>query len=227
MKVQLNKGTKYNLLLKNLIKTETNIGPNSNQLFTTDLNFMKGFKNNYCIFNLKYIELSLKKALSLMYTFSKKNKKILFLGDFNVNNKKFNDFYSLKGNHFLPLNCKINGFLSNKKYILYHLKSDQNKLFSKSNSTNFLEKFKGILQMDNIKNPDLIVVLNHNYDPYFLEEAVKLNIPIISLMGTEKNKNTIGKTYKIVGSFKKEKSVEFLYSCLISLFTKDLKSKRK
>jgi len=81
--------------------------------------------------------------------------------------------------------------------------------------------------MDNIKTPDLIVVLNHNYDPYFLEEAVKLNIPIISLMGAEKNENTIGKTYKIVGSFQKEKSIEFLYSCIISLFTKDLKSKRK
>ena len=62
MKVQLNRGTKYNLLLKNLIKTETNIGPSKNQLFTTNFNFMKGFKNNYCIFNLKYIELSLKKT---------------------------------------------------------------------------------------------------------------------------------------------------------------------
>jgi len=227
MKVQLNRRTKYNLLLKNLIKTEINIGPSKNQFFTIDFNFMKGFKNNYCIFDLKYIELSLKKALRLIYTFSRQNKKILFLGDLKVNNKKFNDLYSLKGSHFLPINCKINGFLSNKKYILYHLKSNQKKLFSKSNPTNFIEKFKGILHMDNIKTPDLIVVLNHNYDPYFLEEAVKLNIPIISLMGAEKNENTIGKTYKIVGSFQKEKSIEFLYSCIISLFTKDLKSKRK
>tara|TARA_B110000967_G_C18901403_1_gene575557 strand:- start:5091 stop:5789 length:699 start_codon:yes stop_codon:yes gene_type:complete len=224
MKLRVNKGTKYNLILKNLIKTEVNVESMKNKLSRADLNFVQGFKNNFCIFNLKYIELSLKKSLNLIYSFNRQDKKILFLGELKPNNEKFNDFYKIKGNYFLPVNCKINGFLSNKKYILYHIKSRKNKLFfNYSNFRNLLKKFKGIWGMDTIKKPDLIVILSHNYDPFFLEEAIKLNIPVISLLGGEKIKEMNGKTYKIIGSFKKEKSVEFIYSCLISMFTKSLK----
>ena len=58
MKLRVNKGTKYNLILKNLIKTEVNVESMKNKLSRADLNFVQGFKNNFCIFNLKYIELS-------------------------------------------------------------------------------------------------------------------------------------------------------------------------
>lgn len=113
-------------------------------------------------------ETYLKKAISIIFQYHMKNKKILFVG---VNKKIQNKYKHVlkKTKHlFLPEKYWIKGLLTNKVTVFKYIK----KSFSSTKIKNYF-----LLK----KSPNLIVIFNKQSQASIIKEAIKLKIPVIVL----------------------------------------------
>lgn len=197
--MKLKKSKKINILSTNLINNRTYLGWLKSKKWNPDnKNYLVGFRNNFCIFDLNQTVINLRNALKLIYEYNKSNKKILFVGFPELEKKKFNKL--LKNSHYyINHNLWINGLLSNKQIIL-------------SNS-----KFKTLK-----KKPDLLVIYQNSIELETLKEGINLNIPIVSFTNVHDNINKI--PYSIPGNFYSVGAGKLYYNFLLTII-KDEKNK--
>lgn len=160
-------------------------------------------------FNFEYIELHLKKALQLIYSYHLNNKKIFFIGVPFKLKKKFFIMLKKTKHLFVPESTWIKGVLSNKISIFQYL-NKQIKSNIKTTDTNL--KFLLTIQ----EKPDLIVLLNQEIEPHVFQESIKLKIPIVAITTSLKSNKKI--FYPIHGNF------EFLNKKFDNIFFLLLKS---
>ena len=156
MKVNSIKFKKHSFTYKNIINSRLYFSNNKSTFHSQNLKYLKGFRNNFGILDISKIELSLKKALKLIYNLNKKKKRILFVGlpDLKENFLSANSLHD-----FVSENYWVSGILSNKTSVLNNLKyKNASKLFAP------------ISVMGKTTNPDIIVILNNNFEKNFLTE---------------------------------------------------------
>ena len=157
---------------------------------------LKNFKSKYCYYNsLDFLELNIKRILSLIHFYNINNKRILFVGLPYIQKKRF--FKHL--NHlFLPKNfCVREKSLNTNKY-LFEIKQKLD--FQKINLT--------------VQNFDLIIFFNPNLRHIeMLKEFRKFKIPLI-LIGNQKKLNNIFSKY-CFSAFTIRKTTKQFFSFLI------------
>jgi len=194
MKVRSIKLKKYSSISKNIANSRLYLGKNKLTFHPQNLRYLKGFRKNFVVLDVNKIELSLKKVLKLIYNLNKKNKRILFIGLPELKDKLF----STKNSHdFISHNFWVPGILSNKLNVLNNFK---------------LHNYKDLKVMNVTKIPDLIVILDNNFDRSFLSEIYKLNIPVVSLINYSQNFENID--FKLFGNMMYKESSNFIYSLL-------------
>lgn len=162
-----------------------NINKIQNQLIKLKLITTKIKKKiNDTKLNLENIIFRLKKGLYIIYKFHIANKKLLFIGNKNLEKIKIKKLLNLTKHKFIS------------EYIWFNSKIYKTKLYS----SNFLQE---ILQNNilNFKiNNKLIIILNSQINKNIINENYKFKIPIISLEDNLDILN-IKSSYKISGNF--------------------------
>ena len=204
MKLNHIKSKNYTYLFKNIVNSKAYLSQNKKNLHVRNLRYIKGFRNGFVISDISQIEISLKKALKIIYQFQKKKKKLLFVGLPNKLEKSFFTFSENKFHDCIPSSCSISGILSNKQYVLNNLKHKNSKL--------------NLRIFDITKTPDLIIIIENTFDDNFLKEVFNLNIPVISLMNYSQDLKKID--YKILGHLRQNNSSKFFFSLLNYVFSK-------
>jgi ribosomal protein S2 len=203
------KTTQYNILNLKLINYRIFLGLNKIFFFFFDTKYIKGFRNNFSIFELLYTKSFLKKALKIIYKYHKKKKKIFFVG--------FNDIYTLtnykllfyKTKHSFISNFWVNNLLTNRVQVLYHFKR---RLIKKK-----IINFKVATELFNIlTTPDIVVMLNNKF-PGLDKEMAQSKLPLVSLLNNSNKVNRLG--YKVLGNFEALKSKIFVYLLLKSVLS--------
>ena len=212
MKLRKLKNIKYNLLNSELINIKFYLGINKFFVLFFNNKYMRGFRNQFSIFEIIYIKSFLKKNLKLIYKFHINNQKILFIGFKDVN--KWTKFKVLffKSKHYIISNFWLNGFLINR--------SEISKFFFKKLKKNSIKDFNEIFFTK--KTPDLIVsVSNSSFEtPY--QEIFKIKIPSIFFLKNVSEKNCFN--YQLLGNLTSNKSKIFIYLLLKSVLTLSLKN---
>ena len=149
----------------------------------------------YSPLTIESIELTLKKALFIIYKHHINNKKIIFIGAPLKLNKKLKFVFKNTKHIFIPQSLWNDGVISNR---LSLKKTETAKLLGKLDQT-----------------PDLIVVLNETVHINILKESYKTKIPTIFFC------NLINQNFNYVvrGDFKfsqKQIRNNFFYSILIT-----------
>lgn len=210
MKIKKIKKKKYNLLNYILLKYRLYLGLYKNYLYYLNFKYIKGFKNNFCIFELLKIKNYIKKSLLIIYKYHYWNKKILFVGFPNSENIKYNILFNKTNHFFIPQGIWMNNILFNYYQIVKTIKK---KLFVKNNYKNI--NFSEIYNIKQI--PDLIVLYNQTNETKALKEILKLKIPLITFLHSSDKSDQID--YKIPGGFQNLKSEKFCYLVLKSILT--------
>jgi ribosomal protein S2 len=200
-----NTNFKVNLLKTNLINSRAYLNlsqsPNYN---IKNKNYIFGFRNKLCVFDLNQILICIKNSCKLIYAFHKSNKKILFIGFPILEKKKFYKLLKLKKHYYISKTNWVNGLLKNKKLLLSQLKQK-----------NTIKKKH--LEIINIKKtPDLIVFYNNQKEKEIQKESLNLNIPIISFININNNKQQYS-TYNIPGNFYSKQTGKIIYNIMYSI----------
>lgn len=116
---------------------------------------------------LEVIELALKRALHVIYSYHINNQKICFVGVPKNSHNFFSKILSKTNHVFIPENIWANGILSNQISIFKYIKK---------NETDILRL---LLQLK--VKPNLIVLFNNKSSSNILQETKNLRIPIIIL----------------------------------------------
>jgi hypothetical protein len=203
MKNKTYKTSKYNLLTLNLIELKTYLTNKS--VATNDVSKLQGFRQSFSFLRLDTIELSLKKALKLLYSYRLKN--IVFLGF----SDHFKDALSLHKNVLcVPTSGWPNGLITNKQQFSYHLTLEDENLKKRKKD---LKIFTRLLQLD--RQPDLIVLYLKNLkDTQVLHEISNFNKPLIVFSKYQVFTNS-KINFFIFGDFFSRNSEKFL-SCVIT-----------
>lgn len=191
----------YNLLNLELITFRAYLGLNKIYVFYLNCKYIKGFRNNFSVFELLYTKIHLKKVLKIIYKYNISKKKIFFIG-FDDNNG-FTNYKTLflKTKHFFISDFWVHNLLLNKALVLDHFKKTLSS--KKKINSNMIDELFNILE-----TPDLIIsVNNNNFELY--KEIIKLKLPLISLFNNSSKVRFLG--YKIYGNFESVKAKIFIY----------------
>jgi len=193
MKIKKIKKNNYNLINYNLIKFRLYLSLHKNFLYYLNSKYIKGFRNEFCIFELLKTKNFIKKSLLIIYKFHFLNKKILFVGFPDTKNKKyFKLFYQTK-HFFIPQNIWTN-----------------NILFS-----NNLKKDTNIYMLKTV--PDLIVLYNQRKETKAFQDIQRLKIPFITFIESSDKSDQLN--YKIPGGFSNIIAENLVYTLLKSILT--------
>jgi ribosomal protein S2 len=204
-----NKTKQYNILNLKLINYRVFLGLNKIFFFFFDTKYIKGFRNNFSIFELLYTKSFLKKALKIIYKFHKKKKKIFFVGFNDINMLTNYKLLFYKTKHSFVSDFWINNLLTNRAQVLYHFK----RRLIKKNKINF----KTATELFNIlKTPDIVVMLNNNIIG-LNKEIEQSKLPLVLLLNNSNKINRLG--YKVLGNFEALKSKIFVYLLLKSVLS--------
>lgn len=207
MKIKKIKKFQNTLLKLNLIK---------NQVYKKKIQ-----KNEYDnVLNIKteIIELHLKKALQIIYKYHMNHKKILFIGVSQSFQKKFSNVLKKTKHIAIPKSVWVNGILSNRSAIFRHLYLKRQKNIEKKKR---MQNKTIYFLMSIIRQPDLIVIFDQDFEKNALNETYRLRLPIITL-----NNNLFFDTkssYKIPGNFQSvyKKTHHAVFLTLTSLLKKN------
>jgi ribosomal protein S2 len=210
MKIKKIQQTKYNLINYNLLKSRSYLGLHKHSLYYLNSRYIKGFKNKFCIFEILKTKNYIKKSLLIIYKYHYFNKKILFVGFPNSQNKKYNILFNQTNHFFIPQSTWINNIILNHYQVIKTFKKN---LFSMNNLNS-----KYFIEICNIKQiPDLIVLYNQTKEMKAFQEILKLKIPLITFLDSSNKSDQID--YKIPGGFINLKSEKFCYLLIKSLLT--------
>ena len=163
-------------------------------------------------FNLSYIMLSFKKALSIIFKYLKNNKRIFFIGVPKPLEKKIN----MSTIHLAtPKSLDIKGFNFNKA-VLESLKL-----------TKHLFKDDKIVLTKIRKKPELIVVFNYKRKDYIVKESFVSKIPVIEF-NFYIHKKTWNYNYNVIGNIPFTNHIGdnvffIILNSLLNKFTKPIK----
>lgn len=209
----------FDLTTQKLIELRQYLGLKKLQFFYLNFKYLKGFRNNYSIFELAISKLHFKKIIKLIYSFHSKKKKILFIGfDMSIKPLNFKElFYSYNHLYFSEIwfNSLITSNFSQKKIFLYF----KNFLVDKFVQKNSKKRSKMIKEFSFfLESPDLIVYLfEKNTKQLLLKEIAKIKSPAVILAQDSNNLSNI--LYKIFGNFNKYKKKQFFYFILKAIFS--------
>ena len=212
------KTTKLNLINKNIyLKTLTNKDVSHFETF-----FIKKYKNNY-FYNLNKTFINLRKTLQFIEAIISKKGNILFVGHRNYKTKDLKKTNSVDKSIkalaeetdqiYVEYFWKAGAFTNNA--VLQNIKTQyeiKNKLITKKNNDftkrkkKFDSLFTEILNLDSL--PNAIVSFSYKQSASLINEAAKLKIPVICLVGENDNlvKNI---DYPIIGNDVSPSSLQF------------------
>lgn len=164
--------------------------------------FLKGFRNSFCILNPELSVLYFRRSIKFLVKILLLKKKILFIGTPLGLEREFVSLCS-RHNHYV-LDKDINGFFTNYYNSL------------KSVNCNKL-KF--------VDYPSLIFVFSISKNSLLVEEAVKLDIPLMACLSSDDTLPNID--YPLPANVKSIKGSFFIYNLLFHLlnFNKDNKKR--
>jgi hypothetical protein len=179
------------------------------------LNFLKAkvIKQKHVVNNLTLedIEARFKKALRLIYSYHINNKKIMFVGNPLIINKKLLKLFKTTRHIFIPQLAWIAGVITNQR-------ASFKSILKKNDS--LIEVSQKLIQLKN--KCDLIVIIDKPSDQLALDEGYLTRVPLIAL-NCDLNFFDIKTNYKVPGNFIKQKQLlhnNFFYLLLLSLFKK-------
>lgn len=211
---------KYNLINYNLLKARIYLGSNKSSLNYLNFKYLKGFINNFCMFDLTQTNFHLKKALKIIYEFHYLNLKILFIGFptiFNTNDN-FVKLFEQTNHYHIPQNDLTNNKILNR-YVLINNKKQHNN-YKNSFNNKKLNKLNNILNTPIL--PNLIVLYDKNSEVLLLKNFTHLlNIPKITFVNSSDKLFNSG--YKIPGSFINKKTNILCYFLLKSILIREKK----
>lgn len=157
--------------------------------------------------NFNIAESYLKKAMSIIYNFHIKNKKILFVG---VDKKIQNKYKNTTKHLFLPESYWIKGLLTNRVTVFKYIRNNQHNFTPTKIKNYFLLK----------KKPNLIVLFSEQNQTSMIKEAIKLKIPVIVLNTKKINLEGILYPIHINSSTLNQKNNNLIDIILNSIFRK-------
>ena len=186
------------------------------------ITFTKSFDFEQLTLNhLKSIELKCKQVLKIIFEVTRLKKKIIFVGFPNYKPHNFLILFHKLNHSYLNNKIWINGLLTNPNSISYSLKSKKIfKVLSKQNII-FLKKLNNL----NGK-PDLIILYNAKDNLKLIKEAIKLKIPIISLLADNysiKNQNPMYYVFPSEVISSKVNLLKYFYLIFSSALLRNLK----
>lgn len=169
--------------------------------------------------NLDQILVNLRKAVQVIFQYNQANKRVLFVGlpaklEFKIN--------SLTRHVAVSNSFDIQGIISNSKTNLL--------LNRKSSAQRFVKRNSKVLSPKLLKNPDLIILFDHEKSYAILAEAWVAKIPTITFVANNNVRDTmIPNSYYVKGNFKStltafDKNIFFLG---LNFLFKNLTPKRK
>lgn len=199
MKVYEKNKKKYNYIYqKFVINRDYLLSAKKNKL---NFQYLAGFRNQLGILNINLFEVLLKKIVKIIYVFSKKKKRVLFLGVSDVSSKIFLYLSKQKYYSFISSNSWVYGFLSNKEHVM--------------NTMDSQKRLTKMLKWDVSTKPDLIVILTKNPKKDLIKEVTLLNVPVICLANDVSN--TYSTDFKVLSG---ENIERYLFLILCSLIKK-------
>ena len=199
MKVYEKNKIKYNYIYqKFVINRDYLLSAKKNKL---NFQYLAGFRNQLGILNINLFEVLLKKIVKIIYVFSKKKKRVLFLGVSDVSSKIFLYLSKQKNYSFISSNCWVYGSLSNKEHVM--------------NTIDHQKRLTKMLKWDVSSKPDLIVILTKNPKKDLIKEVTLLNVPVICLANDVSN--TYSTDFKVLSG---ENIERYLFLILCSLIKK-------
>jgi len=192
---------KISLTLNQLLAAGLHIGHHKSRWNPRMSSYLFGTINDINILNLEQTILILRKSLNLLKEVAINRGKILLI----TNNTKNKDV-QVKSNKIIKYytNNWINGFLTNWRKV-YALQ---------------INKKKNIFRI-----PDVLIVLNSSEYQFAIKEAMKLSIPIISII--DSNSNPLGITFPIPGNNSSIQSIQLLSNLINNAVIDGLYSEKK
>ncbi|CAG7590438.1 MAG: 30S ribosomal protein S2 [Candidatus Midichloria sp.] len=181
--------------------------------------YIYGVRNNMHIVNLKDTYYMLNVALDVLKSVAAKNGKILFVGTKRQATEVIAENAQKCGQHYVNYRWP-GGMLTNWHTVSRSLKTleefekqlaDKDSLLTKKERLNLTKKKEKLEKMlGGIRNmnglPDLIFVIDTNEQRIAIEEANKLNIPVIAVVDT--NASLEGVTYVVPGNDDASKAIK-------------------
>lgn len=201
MKIRKIKQKKYNLISHDLLTSRSYLGLHKLSLYYLNSKYIKGFRNNFCIFDMLKTKNFIKKALLIIYKYHYLNKKILFIGFPNIKTKKYNILFNQTNHYYISHSNWINNIILNYHKMMISIK----KKF-------FFTKILNIKQ-----TPDLIVLFNQTKEIKAFKESINSKIPLITFIDSSSKSDQT--CYKIPGGFQNFKAEKICYFLLKSILT--------
>jgi len=217
LKLQQPREVTLDLISQKLKELRFYLGLKKLQLFYLNSRYLKGFRNNFSIFELTFSKNHFKKNFKIIYTFHIKKKQILFVGfEPLLKNLNFKTMF-YKYNHLYISEVWFSSLFSNynKNKISQYLKSQLLKVMQNKNSSKvskIINEFSRFTEA-----PDLIVIIFAKKNISILKEISLFKNPSIVLASDANNLSAI--TYKMFGSFTTYKKKFFFYYMLKALFS--------
>jgi small subunit ribosomal protein S2 len=216
--------------IKKLLDAKVHLGHQVSRLNPKFIPFLLYKKwNGISVINLNKTYLLIKKASKFIEKINKKKGQILVVGT-KMRIRSLIKNKAKETNFHYCTNRWIGGILTNfpivqKNIIKYkRLSSSLNKknikrsLINKKEISNIkrvikkiYKNFEGILNLRNI--PSALIVIDSNYEKVAINEAIKMNIPIISIVDSNSNPDKI--EYLIPGNDDSKKSVGAILNILL------------
>nr|AZL92995.1 ribosomal protein S2 [Peronospora effusa]AZL93061.1 ribosomal protein S2 [Peronospora effusa] len=196
--IQKNKKTNKNILLNLLFKSKNMYGESLIYTNKEILPFIYGSRYNRTIINLKDVSFVLKRVFKVIKYITKKNEKILIIGNSDEIKFLFTTAFNKKNSNIIFFNKEwINGLITNK-----------------IKNTTFNKVINYLIKENEIK---LILIIKSSTEEKFLnQEIYTLKIPTISLINTSQTLKNIN--YPIVTNSKNIQSIYTLMYLLRKIF---------
>lgn len=175
-----------------------------------NLEFIKSKLYQNSLKNFDIAEAYLKKAIFIIFQFSIKNKKILFVGVDKKIQKKYKNISKQTKHLFLPESYWIKGLLTNRVTVFKYIRNNQHNFTPTKIKNYFLLK----------KKPNLIVLFSEQNQTSMIKEAIKLKIPVIVLNTKKINLEGILYPIHINSSTLNQKNNNLIDIILNSIFRK-------
>lgn len=187
-----------NILLNLLFKSKNMYGESLNFTNKDVLPFIYGSRHNKTIINLKEVIIFLKRIFKLIKYITKKNNKILLIGNSSEIKFLFRKKFLEKNKNIICFDRNwVNGLITNK-----------------ITNTNFNKLLNILIKKNEIK---LILVIKSSLNNTFLNKEISASkIPIISLLSTNQTLKNIH--YPIITNLKNIQSIYSLMFLLRKIF---------
>lgn len=196
--IQKNKKTNKNILLNLLFKSKNMYGESLIYTNKEILPFIYGSRYNRTIINLKDVSFVLKRVFKVIKYITKKNEKILIIGNSDEIKFLFTTAFNKKNSNIIFFNKEwVNGLITNK-----------------IKNTTFNKVINYLIKENEIK---LILIIKSSTEEKFLnQEIYTLKIPTISLINTSQTLKNIN--YPIVTNSNNIQSIYTLMYLLRKIF---------